>query len=193
MAHGHSSVMAKPAALGFATITDSFNRADSASVLGNTDTGQAWTTQAGTCGISSNEFYVSTPVGSQGIATIDSGITDVRVKVTAKAFSSNRFIGVVGRFVDGNNFYLAQADTAASSLYKKVAGSFTQLGSFGAAAVVNDIIELRCVGTSIALYINGSSVISVTDSALTSGTLCGIRFGTSASTPRADSFVVEAG
>lgn len=178
---------------GFSTITDSFNRADSTSSVGTTDTGQAWSTLSGTCGISSNEFYASAVTGAQACAVIDSGITDVRVKVTPTVFSSNRYIGVVGRCVDDSNYYLAQADTASSSLYKKVAGAFTQLGGFGAAAVAGDVLELRCVGTTISLYLNGSSLISVTDSSLTTGTKCGIRIGSSATVPRCDTFAVEAG
>lgn len=187
---GDAAVAAKPAAAsGFTPITDSFNRADNASSVGTTDTGQAWTTNNGTMGINSNELYC-TALSSDAVCTVDSTITDVRVKGVPTTTLVGRYFGVVGRCVDNNNYYLAQSDSAASSIYKKVAGSFTQLANFGTAMATNDQLQLRCNGTTIELLVNGTTVLSTTDSSLTTGTRCGIRF--SITSLRADSFAVDA-
>ncbi len=180
---------------GFSTITDSFNRANDGSSLGTADTGQAWTSRVGVLGVNTNTCYPATLSANEALSTLDSTITDVKVKITPTTLSTvGRFVGVVGRYADNNNYYLAQSDGSVSQLFKRVAGTYTQLGTDAAAVTVSTVLELRCVGSTISLWGNGVSLISVTDTSLTAGTNCGIRVGGAGSTVlRMDTFSVEAG
>ena len=76
-------------------------------------------------------------------------------------------------------------------LYKAVAGTFTQLGSNvtdGINTGTSARVELRMVGTTIALYKRGESTaaISVTDSSITAAGKAGIRLGYSGSDTPSD-------
>lgn len=68
-----------------------------------------------------------------------------------------------------------------AQLYKVSAGTFTQLGSDAAAALVaNDQLQTSAVGTSITLNKNGSAIVGpITDSAIASGVAGIYGFGTS--------------
>jgi len=68
--------------------------------------------------------------------------------------------------------YVYSSDSSASFLGKYVAGAYTQLGSNGSAAVVNDILKVTVVSTTVTPYINSSTTGTPgaqTDSAITSG------------------------
>ncbi len=177
---------------GFSTITDSFNRADSTTTLGNADTGQAWTSAIGVHGISSNQAYRVTAVSNEGTALLETGITDMIVKGTPISGVTNRFVGLIGRADDASNFYVVFTDAnTLSALYKKVSGSFIQLGTnFGA---ISGVMELRCQGSTISVYDDGVLVVSETDTSLTTGTKAGFRISGASSTPRLDDFSVEQG
>lgn len=56
-------------------VRDRFNRADSAVALGSAETGQAWTANTGTWGISSNRAYSASDAEGD-LATLDSGLVD---------------------------------------------------------------------------------------------------------------------
>jgi hypothetical protein len=182
--------MAKPRT--FVTITDSFNRADSTTTLGNADTGQAWTNVTGVLGISSNQAYRVTAVSNEAVALLETGITDMIVKGTPVSGVTNRIVGLIGRATDGNNFYLVLTDgSSVGQLYKKVAGTFIQLGSNF--ALITGVMELRCQGSTVSVYNDGVLVASETDTALTTGTQAGFRISGTSGTPRLDDFSVEQG
>jgi hypothetical protein len=66
--------------------------------------------------------------------------------------------------------YLMQGNLTETTMYKAVAGSFTQLGSTAAASAVNDVLEIDAVGTTITGKKNGVTIIGpVTDSAIATG------------------------
>ena len=92
-------------------------------------------------------------------------------------------VGVIGRIdTAANTFYMARYSgntDDAWQLYKFVAGTATLLGS-SAAALTDETSHnclLRMVGTTIGLYVDGSSTatVSVTDSAITAAGKAGIR------------------
>jgi len=154
---------------------DSFDRADSTTTLGTADSGQAWTADVGTWGINGNKGYrVGTTDGA--MATIDVGAADQTVSAVAVLVNGN-YHGVVARMTDTNNFYLAQGNNARTQLYKRVAGTYTQLGSNGAAISNGDTLTLRVSGTSIKLIVGGVDRITATDSGLATGNRCGMRTG----------------
>jgi hypothetical protein len=164
-------------------VSDSFNRANSGS-LGSADTGQAWSLLAGTFGITSNQ--ASGTNGVQSHATIDAGISDCTVAVDAVVFVPS--IGETGmcfRATDTNNLWI----TNTTGLFKRVAGSFTSMGSF--AYVAGDRISAVLSGSSIVMKKNGVTILSVTDSFNSTATKHGLRVnsdGTSVS--RWDNFLV---
>jgi hypothetical protein len=157
--------------------TDPFTRADSATTLGS-----PWTANQGTWGISSNQAY---PVsGNDGdTATVDVSATDVTVGLTVATQPASKGTGVVARFVDVNNYYLLTCDSSAGNvgLYKKVAGTFTQLAVSGGSISNGDELRLRLTGSSVVGEVRRAGALlrtlSATDGALTSGTRVGIRVG----------------
>jgi hypothetical protein len=69
-----------------------------------------------------------------------------------------------------DNFYFGQVNTTESRLFKCVAGTFTQLGSDGAAFANGDVCQIQARGDQISLLKNGSVVIGpITDTSLTAG------------------------
>jgi hypothetical protein len=87
------------------------------------------------------------------------------------ATQSDEGAGPACRIASGaNTQYFAQTNTTQTRLYKVVAGTYTQLGSDGAACVAGDELRLECVGTSISVKRQGSVIIGpVTDAAIAAG------------------------
>jgi hypothetical protein len=189
--NGWNALPSTFAASDTSVVSDSFNRANDGSGLGTADSGQTWTNRVGVLGVNSNRCYPQTLVGDTALATIESGMTDVVAKITPVTYVTvGRFIGVVARYQDASNYYLAQSDGVKTQLYKRLAGTYTQLGSDAAALSANNVLELRCQGSAISLWANGVQLVSVTDTSLTSGTQVGIIVGgfSDATSLRMDSF-----
>lgn len=90
--------------------------------------------------------------------------------------------GVCGRInTAANTFYMARYDTASGGwqLYKRVTGTFTQLGSTSTQTFASGSkeIKLKMVGSAIELFKEGggSATISATDSAITAAGKAGLR------------------
>lgn len=89
--------------------------------------------------------------------------------------------GLGFRLTDNNNYYVATIvdDSAINppdrnkvALYKKVAGSYTQLGSTATISFVrgtSHTFSVELTGTAIVVKFDGTTLISVTDSAHASG------------------------
>lgn len=152
-------------------VSDSFNRANSAS-LGNADSGQTWTQLQGTHEIVSNRARHTSAVDSDA-AVIDCGAT--HVIVTAKVYGTQA--GLIARCSDINNFYLVFSNNATTAMFKRVAGTYTQLGANVSAPADGDTFGISCILDQIVMLKNGVAAVTVTDSALTAGTKVGIRSG----------------
>jgi hypothetical protein len=82
--------------------------------------------------------------------------------------ASRGLMGVAGftgytAIVDANSIFLA--------LYVYDGASATQLGSnYDHTPAAGDVVKLSCIGTTISVILNGTAVISVTDSTYSSGT-----------------------
>jgi hypothetical protein len=142
------------------------------------DTGQTWSITAGTWTVGSGQLQL--PTTDDTYATLATGVTsgNYDVSVTLRSADANAN-GVVGRYVDANNWYLADENgsTGLCRLFKRVAGSF-QIGSTASGGSGNgDKVTLSMVGTAIKVKRNGTTVISTTDSSFTSGGTAGIRRG----------------
>lgn len=162
--------------------TDSFNRADSAlggSTLDNANGGSesdTWTSIAGTWSVGPTFPNVARETAGTNPATIIVNSTtavDVqRVSITLGGSAGN--VGVQGPLARYNagDYYLfyISADGAQGQLFKRVGGSFTQLGASGGVLHAGDVMSVDCSGTSISTYINGVLDIGpITDSAIATG------------------------
>jgi hypothetical protein len=163
-------------------ITDSFNRADNSSSLGTTDTGQAWSTFQGTWGIGTNRAQAVTHADND-TAYVTTPSADMTISAKIAAVTGVTAPGLIARATAVNNYYMAQAQfnggTNAFYLFKQVAGSYTQLGMSAVVPVVGDTFAISAIGTSIRVIVNGSTLISVTDSTFSVGTKAGFRCGAS--------------
>lgn len=77
-------------------------------------------------------------------------------------------IGCCVRASSGN-LYLGGSNTSNVGMEKIVANSFSDIGSTGAAAALNDTLRLEAQGTAIRVYKNGVLHISTTDSSHATG------------------------
>lgn len=155
------------AASGPAGVSDTFDRADSASSLGSTDGGSlsplTWTAQNGTWGISSNKAYL-TDTTSQAVATVDTGLADVDVAVDITLSSTQPNVGVICRLIDNNNYLLAAWAGQIMYLFKREGGGFTELTSVSREWSLGSTYRVRisAVGDLVKVFIDTTEVLSHT-------------------------------
>lgn len=150
--------------------SDDFNRA-------NGGLGANWTTTTSESVpvILSNEASADTSTGTYGSRY--TGITwpnDQYAEAIIGSIVENvtdNGAGPACRIASGTQtHYFAQTNTVETRLYKVVSGTFTQLGTDGAACATGDTLRLECQGTSISVKKNGATIIGpVTDSAISAG------------------------
>ena len=86
--------------------------------------------------------------------------------------AGNDGIGPAVRQVSGaDSKYCAYGDLGQHIILKVSAGSYSQIGSSGGACATNDVLYIEAQGTAIVVKKNGSTTISTTDSAVSSGFL----------------------
>jgi hypothetical protein len=148
---------------------DTFNRADSTG-LGTSSGGQTWTAIGGVFDVSSNQAKISSYGGptSGGLAVIDCGAGDVTITCDFPVVASTP--GLVGRYVDTSNFIRF----GTSSAIIKVAGTDTSLGTYSSNLVTGDTLAVVLSGSSITVKRNGTTVLSASNSNLTTATKHGI-------------------
>lgn len=174
----------KPGIVALATLhTDNFNRSNRNLSGGDamSDALGTWATGGTPCTIVSNEATTGTGAPSISYDSAMSAVATQRVTATRRTAVVG--LGVVFRYANDSNFYLAHYNPsiAKTQLYKNVSNSLTQLGSDGSSLASGDLISGDADTTTISLLKNGTSDIAVTDSALASG-VAGIRFSTTGST-----------
>ncbi len=173
-------------------VSDSFNRADNDSTLGNTDTGQTWLySSASAFGIQTNRACRV----ADGACYINSGKSDCVIKcdmVTGFNISQNNlFAGLTFRFVDINNHLRIRADSLYWLLEKRVSGVTTSLAQFA----VSDGVTLSVVlnGDNVKVYENNVIKAEVTVSDFKTETSHGLYANNVlAANARWDNFIVEA-
>lgn len=139
--------------------------------------GDSWTQQQ----VTGTRFFQATATGLRASGNAgDSGFIYVanaasgyptanyEVQVTLiTAVSSIVPIYVIARNADQENMYAARLVTGDTcQLYKKVAGTWTTLGSTFATPAANSVCKLSVNGTAIKFYDDGVEVASATDSSL---------------------------
>lgn len=153
------------------TFTDDFNRADGAP-------GASWVDSSGLWTIVSQQLSSGTAGGTiiiraaTAMATSDNS---AQVKIAATGAVSH---GVLCRANTGAGFtsgYLWRNDGTSWVLFSNVGSSFTSLGSFAGAAVAGDVAKITAVGSTITGYVSGIARVTVTNTAVTTGTGVGLR------------------
>jgi hypothetical protein len=151
------------------TFTDDFNRADGSP-------GANWVQVSGTWTIVSNRLSSGSAGGTIVIRAATAMATNDNSAQVTIATTGAVSHGVWAR---GNTTitqgYLWRNDGTSWNLFSVVGGSFVSIGSFAGAAVAGDVAKIQAVGSTIKGLVNGVVRVSVTDTAVTTGTSVGIR------------------
>jgi hypothetical protein len=178
------AVGSKPTATpGFATITDTFTRANSTTNIGTTDTGQVWSVQSGSWwGISSNRAYTANSM-AYGSVVVESSVSDCTISVLLVARSDS---GLCWRSTDNNNYW--SFSSGFGTVNKRVAGTFTQVATFSAAAH-GDTMSVTVSGNTHTIKKNGITVATFTDSFNSTATKHGL-YANNYADPQWDNFQI---
>jgi hypothetical protein len=151
------------------SFSDDFNRADGSP-------GANWVQVSGTWVIVSNQLSPGTTGGTVVLRCATAMATNdnyAQAKVTATTAVSH------GVWCRGdptlNSGYAVRNNGTNWALFSVVGGTFTSIGTYSAAAVVGDVVRVQAVGSAIKVVINGVDRITVTDTAVTTGTATGLR------------------
>jgi len=164
-----------------AIFTDNFNRANE--VL---ETSTKWTRVGGSAGavtVDSNAVAIAIATETAYYSP-DSSLTDHYAQGIRPAASlADSGFPVCVRLTDLSNFIGVRNSTGiGAELYKRVAGTFTQLGTtYNYTHAANDIWRLEVTGDVITFYLNGVARITATDAFNNTETKTGMigRFNTS--------------
>lgn len=130
--------------------------------------GTAWTKLSGNsdaCAVvTTGEMQTNNVSGDGAFACDDQGSADQYVEFGRGTDFGNSF--VCCRLVDIDNFIGVRFVSGGTlQSFKRVASSFTQIGSNGSAASEGDTIRMECDGTAIAVYLNGSGTADISGTA----------------------------
>lgn len=164
------------------SFSDDFNRADS------TDLGANWVEVSGDWSIVSQQLSPGAAGGTiilRAATAMASNDNFAQITIAATTVASQ------GVWCRGNSNisqgYLWRNNGTTWDLFSVVGGSFTNIGTYSAAAAPGDVAKVQAVGSTITGYVNGVSRVSVTNTAVTTGTAVGVR-SDSASAIRYDDF-----
>jgi hypothetical protein len=168
---------------GGASISENWNCADSASLTCQL----TWTELLGTdWGITSTRAQIQAFSGLFQLVRAGSALAsaDHYCQATLAAFTTQSATTTAGPAVridatvgDATYFFRAESDPGGvqTQLWKRVAASFTSLGTNATAPVVADIIRVEANGSSITGKMNGTARVGpITDTAITGNLQCGI-------------------
>jgi hypothetical protein len=151
------------------TFTDDFNRANGAP-------GANWVDGTGLWTIVSNQLSSGAVGGTiviRAATAMSTNDNSAQVTIAATGAVSQ---GVWCRGNTGfTQGYLWRNDGTSWVLFSNVGGSFTSIGSFAGAAVAGDVAKVQAVGSTIKGFVNGVARVTVTDTAVTTGTSVGLR------------------
>ncbi len=166
-------------------VFDSFTRADAATI-GTADSGQSWTTQSGTMGISGNTCNSQTT--GNNIATIDPGLAQFDVSVTISVIGTSYFL--VFNYQDTSNFWRIGLSGGALYLHKIVAGSIVlNYNVPGIIPVAGSKLRIARKGKFFTAYYNDRIIDSLLDAQFASNTKVGLQ-ATGAAATSFDNFIV---
>lgn len=176
-------------------VSDSFNRANSTTGLGTTDsfnggTNTAWQAITGTLGINTNQAY-NAGATNDALAVVDAANADVKVSITIATANGIAEDAVYFRVTDANNKWRAIRSSATLFLQKFVSGTKTNVGSTAYSVVNGDVLSVTVSGSSITVTVNGTTKLTATDTFNQTVTKHGFGQGTQSNVSRYDNFQVE--
>ncbi|HLP86575.1 MAG TPA: tail fiber domain-containing protein [Candidatus Paceibacterota bacterium] len=185
---GGVSAFANPS--GSTVFADDFTEAVTTTLASHTPvgTGTSWTMliQNGTATLraqNTGKVDVTATLADMGVLyTADGTYTsaDYEVKVTASVIDTSDDVAIIAaRIQDANNMYLFKfSGTAANNvLYKRVAGTWTVLGTSTIGVTAGSIVKLRVTGSTITAYRGDTLMISASDSSITNAGKAGLGAG----------------
>lgn len=151
---------------------DNFNRTDSATTLGTTTTGQAWSALSGLIGLSKGKAYA--PSGNARW-NFESLVADVEISIDFEAAIEEAWILL--RISDDSNWWRIGTDGATGRIKteKRVAGSITTVSNLtGKPLRIGDRLKVRALGSVITVYRNNEQISTTTDAFNATATKHGI-------------------
>lgn len=151
------------------------------------DLGTSWTRLWGT--LNTNAEIFANQIRSDGdlnagvIYTADaiypSADYDITATLVTMPAQNDRPIYWLVRIQDVENMYAVRVEQTAleSSLYKKVAGVWTALGSLFSRPANGSVCKLEIIGSALKFYDDGVEIASAVDTAITAAGKAGIAFG----------------
>lgn len=174
------------------TLTESFDTAD-ADTLGPD---QSWTEVSGDWDVIDNGVSEVGGGGDGASARVEADLAgdDHYAQIEIVAFAGNRRFGPAARFnAAENTLYVAagNANNNTTRLYKYVGGTATNMASLSSTFSIPDTLRIEVNGSTIEAFLNGASIGSTTDTAITGNTRCGLAGGFLSAGVRGDAW--EAG
>src|SRR3990167_4238308 len=128
------------------------------------------------------------PIAGQNVASLESSNADCDVTVTESTAASAT--GLVFRLSNGTNHLLTNSQSNGQHLYKNVNG-YTDLATGGTVELANgDTLKAVLSGSSVIIQLNGTQIISVTETTFQTNTKHGLR-SNGATAVRFNNFKVE--
>lgn len=166
------------------SLSESFNQADS-TTLGPD---QAWTEVLGNLQTASNIVQIVSTSGDICMARCNTALSGVDQyaqidqNLSTEA-TTTRFWGPACRYsASANTAYVARQFGGSSNvgifrLAKLIAGTYTNLGTGTSGRPINSTAKIQASGTTITIYVNGSLIETITDSAIDGSTVGGKNAG----------------
>lgn len=164
-------------------LQDNFDRANSTNVPGAPQIGGPYTARVGTWGINTNGLYTSVSTAKSTLTFPASVDVDFQAKAT---LVTGARVGLVVRWVDNNNFWMASKDNNAWQLAHYSGGVYSNVAA-GPTWVTGDLVRIVAVGRMLYLYVNGKLAAQVEDSFYASATaICGFHMDAASASYRWD-------
>ena len=144
------------------TFTDNFTDAANTNLEAHTtDSGGSWTNVDGTAGNlkinASNQLKIATSTEGLYVTNPSTGSADHYGQCTAlSGWVGNGDFAPCIRATDKNNFIGARNSAGNFEVFKRVAGTFTNILSSAGTASSGDVIKLTATGNTIQLIVNGT-------------------------------------
>lgn len=158
-----------------------FRRFDLADYDFDSGSASGWTTEAGTWNVAASGTgyaYRTTTTTETLVRLAPQGWQNHFVRASVRPVGANVTVGVVGRYVDANNYYMLRIYCGSNqvSILKRAGGTWTTLATVNFAVTPGVWYDLMLVmdGNKLRGLVNGFEYIDAVDSTHTAGTV-GVR------------------
>lgn len=162
------------AAASSTTWADDFARADSAVSLSLANSGQSYTVDTGSLGISSGRAYNPTPSNSRGLINLGTGGQNIHMAGQLQTLGTQAWF--IFRAVDASNFWRLGLTSGNMRLQKIVGGSVaTDIVAQPGVGSATSILEVYADSTSIRVFANATILAEVAETPGATETKVGIQ------------------